>query len=52
MELGWSKKNTSITLETILGTTALIRNATSLLTSGGVAPADSHKRKDLHSGLF
>ncbi|KAF3046289.1 hypothetical protein E8E11_005107 [Didymella keratinophila] len=51
-ELGWSKKNTSITLETILGTTAIVRNATSLLTGGAAAPADPHKRRDLHSGFF
>jgi hypothetical protein len=51
-ELGWSKKNISITLETILGTTAIVRNATNLLTGGAAAPADPHKRRDLHSGLF
>lgn len=51
-ELGWSKKNDSITLEVILGATAVIRNATNLLTGGAAAPADPHKRRDLHSGLF
>ncbi|KAF2633041.1 Cloroperoxidase [Macroventuria anomochaeta] len=51
-ELGWSKKNASITLQTILETTAIVRNATSLLTGGETAPADPHKRRDLHSGLF
>ena len=52
-ELGWSKKNESITLQTILGTTAIVRNATSLVTGGeDAASADPHKRRNLHSGLF
>lgn len=49
-ELGWSKKNESITLNTILGATAIVRNATSLLTGGEAASVDPHKRRDLHSG--
>ena len=52
VELGWSKKNQSITLQAITSTTAIVRNATSLLTGGAAAPADPHKRRDLHSGLF
>ncbi len=51
-ELGWSKKNASITLQTILSTTAIVRNATSLLTGDAAAPADPHKRRELHGGLF
>ncbi|KAJ8117379.1 heme-thiolate peroxidase [Boeremia exigua] len=51
-ELGWSKKNASITLQTILSTTAIVRNATNLLTGGVTTPADPHKRRELHGGLF
>jgi len=51
-ELGWTKKNASITLETIMGATAIVCNATSLLTGGATAPAHPHRRRDLHSGLF
>lgn len=53
-ELGWTKKTDPITLQIILGTTDIVRNATSLLTGGAAeaAPADPHKRRNLHSGMF
>lgn len=53
-ELGWSKKTDAITLQTILGATSIVRNATNLLTGGEAeaAPADPHKRRNLHSGMF
>lgn len=48
-ELGWTKKAVQVTLEDIMATTAIVRNATSLITgSASVAP---HKRSDLHAGL-
>ncbi|KAF1920005.1 Chloroperoxidase [Ampelomyces quisqualis] len=49
-ELGWSKKSNEITLMDILSTTAIVRNATSLLT-GPPAPESPHRRRDLHAGL-
>ncbi|KAF3037277.1 hypothetical protein E8E12_008484 [Didymella heteroderae] len=52
IELGWSKKSNSITLETILNMTAIVRNATNLLTGGAFAPVNPHRRRDLHNGLF
>lgn len=49
IELGWQKKEKEVTLEDILATTAIVRNATSLLTSA--ASSESHKRRmDLHAG--
>lgn len=51
-ELGWSKKNESITLQTILAATEIVRKATSLLTGNATASADPHKRRNLHSGLL
>ncbi|KAH7138898.1 Chloroperoxidase [Dendryphion nanum] len=49
-ELGWTKKEQEIGLTDILAVTAIIRNATSLLTGGAVAP-HKMKRADLHSGF-
>ena len=49
VELGWQKKENEVTLEDILATTAIVRNATSLLTSA--ASSEPHKRRmDLHVG--
>jgi hypothetical protein len=51
-ELGWSKKTDEVTLMDILSVTAIVRNATSLLTgSPAEAPESPHRRRDLHAGL-
>ena len=50
IELGWSKKADEITLQTIMGMTSVVRNATSLLTGAPAAAPDSpHGRRDLHA---
>ncbi|KAH7377883.1 Chloroperoxidase [Pyrenochaeta sp. MPI-SDFR-AT-0127] len=48
-ELGWKKKAVPVTLENIMATSALVRNATNLIT--GSAAAAPHKSRDLHAGL-
>lgn len=51
-ELGWTKKTEVINLQDILTTVSLIRNATSLLTSGASPGEPVHgKRFDFHSGM-
>ena len=51
-ELGWSKKTDEVTLTNILSVTAIVRNATSLLTGPPAGAPDSpHRRRDLHAGL-
>ena len=48
--LGWHRKNATVTLNDILNTVTIIRNATDLLTPE--KPSDSGKRRDIHSGVF
>lgn len=48
-ELGWTKKETQVTLTDIMGVSDVLRNATSLFT-GAATP---HKvRRDLHAGFY
>lgn len=50
-ELGWTKKSNEITLLDILSTTAMVRNATSLITGPSIeAPESPHTARDLHAG--
>lgn len=49
--LGWTKKASPVTLWNILDTTAMVRNATNLLTGTENANTAPRKSRDLHTGF-
>lgn len=50
-ELGWSRPETVISLTDISRVTALIRNATSLITPTKPGSSSGASKRDLHGGL-
>jgi hypothetical protein len=48
-ELGWHKKNATVTLRDILNTVTLIRNATDLITPEELTSA--FRQRDMHAGM-
>lgn len=50
-ELGWSAKKDTITVEAIMGVSAMISKAASLITDSDSDSAAHKRRGDLHAGL-
>lgn len=50
-ELGWSAKKDPVTQEAVMGVSAMISKAASLITESGSDAAAHKRRGDLHAGL-